>query len=201
MQKLEKTISSYINTAIGYSILMVILGMIFLIFPDTSLDAIRWILAIGLMALGFFMFVNDLSRRSAAFSGGIGGVLLFVLGLVIAMYPAVMDIIPIVLGAWMIASSVFSLRLAGSIRSNSSFFASTVMPVVTLACGILLIARPGAGNIALMVYVGIMLIIYAVASLVNLFTIRSRLDAVSKFFKDGGKYIDIEVESEKKTKK
>jgi len=46
-----------------------------------------------------------------------------------------------------------------------------------------------------------MLIIYAVASLVNLFTIRSRLDAVSKFFKDGDKYIDIEAESEKKTKK
>ncbi|MBQ3410042.1 DUF308 domain-containing protein [Candidatus Saccharibacteria bacterium] len=200
MQKAEKVIKSYLDTAMGYSVLMIALGLIFLIFPGISLDVIRWILSVGLMALGLVLIINDLTKRSvlSMFSGAIGGVLLFVMGLVIMMHPAVMEIVPIVLGIWIIVSSVFSLRLAAALRSTGSAAASALMSVVSIICGVLLITRPGIGNIAIMVYVGIMLIIYAVSSLVDLIVIRSHVDRISKYFDEKVKFIDLGVKDTKK---
>lgn len=200
MQKAEKVIKSYLGTAMGYSVLMIALGLIFLIFPGVSLDIIRWALSIGLMGLGLILIINDFTKRSvlSMFSGSIGGVLLFVMGLVIMMHPAIMEIIPIVLGIWIIVSSVFSLRLSAALRSTGGAATSTLMSTISIICGILLITRPGAGNIAIMVYVGIMLVIYAVSSLIDLIVIRSHVDKISKYFNEKVKFIDLEVKDAKK---
>ena len=203
MQAIEQKIKSYLSTAMGYSALMVALGLILLIFPGTSLNLIRWGLSLGLIILGIWMIITDITRRSilSMFSGSIGGVLSLVMGIVIILYPRILDIIPIILGVWMIVSSTFSLRLTSSLRavSNNGYLASVITTVISIVCGIILILNPTDSTVALIALIGVMVIVYAAATLIDLFILRKHLQHIAKFVKNNGA---IEVKAkEVKTKK
>ena len=187
MQAIEKKIKSYLATAMGYSILMIILGAVLLIFPDTSLSLIRWGLSLGLILIGIWMIITDITRRSvlSMFSGSIGGVLSLVMGVVIILYPRILDIIPIILGVWMIVSSSLSLRLTTSLRSStsSSYFVSLVSNIVAILCGIVLILNPTDSSVALIALIGVMVIIYAASTLIDLFIFHRHLEHLASFIK------------------
>lgn len=188
LQKIEGTVKRYIFTALTYAVLMAIIGIFMIIFPELSLDIIRWGLVVVLIALGVYAIARDVTSNSVLtmFTGSIGGVLMLVLGIIIAMHPGVLNVIPIILGVVIIVSSTFSLRLSTSLRSASAagFYISMLTSVVAIVCGILLILNPLGSAIALTTFVGIMITIYAVASIIDLFVLRSHMQELAKQLKN-----------------
>ncbi len=175
--------------SIMMSLCFTLLGIVFLIFPEKSLDVIRWIFCILTLAIGLFMIISDFSRKSYIpfFSASAIGAILVIIGLVFAIYPDVMSIFPVILGAWFVVNSVSSLRFNLAMKGQSSFSAAMLTTFLTLVCGILLILNPWGGQISMMIFTGVMMILYSISSIVDMVVLRSNLEKIEKSFK---KYID-----------
>lgn len=184
MKEVEKRTRHYLNLATGYAILMALLGLFFILFPDTINSLIRWGLTFILVAAGVYLIISDLSRsrRLSFISGSVIGALMLVMGLVIAFHPAVLDIIPILVGIWMIVSSVSSLRLAAVFKdiSASSFATTLIVSVISIVAGIFMIIHPGIGNLALTTVIGIAIMVYSISGIIDVTIFRSHLDAVTE---------------------
>lgn len=194
MQNLQKKISSYITTGICYSVLMIVLGLVLLIFPGVSLDIIRWSLAIILIIAGMGMVINDLRRQTvfSMFSGSLLGVFLLVMGIIIVIHPDVLAIVPIILGAWMIVSSFFTLRLTSTIKNtgDGGFWISFITSMISIICGFILIFHPMSGAVALTSVLGAVIIVYAIAGLIDLIVFRRNLDEVARGLKNTLKVVE-----------
>lgn len=184
MKDLQKKINSFINIQLGSSIFLVALGIIFLIAPGTSLDIIRWTLAIFCLAAGAYILASDIRRKAPLmFSTTLVGVVLLILGLLFAVRPEIMNIFPTVIGAWFIITGVASVRFSAGLRGTSSGNYALVTSILSLICGILLLLNPWGGQIAIMTFSGIMMIIYGASNLVDMAVLKHNLKDLSKNFK------------------
>ena len=194
MEAIQKKIKSYISTAITYDLLMIVLGLILLIFPAFSLDIIRWSLVIGFIVLGAWKISSDFTKATTMSTNTFGGILLIIMGIIIGAHPNVLNIIPIILGIWMAISGFYSLRLAMGLKStaSASFFISLITSLISIAAGVLLIVNPYS-SVALTAFIGIMVIIFGVSSLVDLLVFRTHLKSIAKHLKSH-KIIDVKIE-------
>ncbi len=188
MEDLQKRVKGFINISIIMSFFFVILGIVFLLFPQKSLDVIRWIFCILTFSVGLFMVISDFTRKNYIpfLSASAIGAVLVIIGLVFAIYPNVMSIFPMILGAWFVVNSVSSLRFNLSIRGQRTFSAAMITTFLTFICGILLVLNPWAGQAAMMVFTGIMMIVYSVSNIIDMAVLRVNLEKIEKSFK---KYI------------
>ncbi len=188
MESLQKKINGYINTGIGYSLLTIVFGIILLVFPGVSLDILRWIISLALIAGGLALLINDFRRQTVGsfFSGSILGIFLLILGIIVVVHPDILGIIPIALGAYMIISSFLSIRITESLRevSPSSFYISLITSVISVLCGIVLIVNPFGGAIAMTILLGAVAIVYGIFELVDLIVLRRNINEVAKYIKD-----------------
>ena len=196
---MQKAVKKFINLSIIIAVAFVLVGLFFILFPQTSLDVLRWTIAIFFLDAGAALLANALTSKRAPFFGGtVLGTLLFIVGILFAVNPGVMDVFPIILGSWFIVSSVSTLRYASSLESTASIVAVGAA-IVSIVAGVVLIINPWSGTIAMTVFAGIMMLIHAVASLVDLLTLKRNFDDLSGRF---NKLIEGEVvEKKKETKK
>ena len=184
MKDLQKKIDSFINIQLGSSVFLIVLGIICLIAPGTLLDIIRWAIAIFCLAAGAYMLASDIRRKAPVmFSTTLVGVVLLILGLVFAANPGIMDIFPIVIGAWFVISGVASVRFSAGLRGTSAGTYALVTSILSLICGILMILNPWGGQVAIMVFSGIMMIIYGAPNLVDMAVLKHNLNDLAKNFK------------------
>ena len=172
---MKDKIKSFINSAIIMAVAFIILGLVFIFFPEGSLDTIRWIVAIFCFAAGAYMLAVGAGSRRPMFGATVLGTVLIVGGLVFAFNEGIMNIFPIILGAWFIISSMSTIRYATALQSSSAKTWAALTSVLSIVCGILLIINPWGGQIAMMTFAGIMMIIYAVTSLIDLITLKNNL--------------------------
>jgi uncharacterized membrane protein HdeD (DUF308 family) len=193
MQAIQQKIKNYINTAIGYVALMAILGLVLLIFPGLSLDIIRWSLAAILIVSGLGTIINDIRKQTffSMLSGSLLGVFMLVMGIIIIVHPDVLAIIPIIIGAWMVVTGAFSLRLSATLKEadSSSFWLSVVSAAISIICGFALIFRPMAGAMAITSFLGAAILVYSIFGMVDLFVFRRNMEQVAKTLKDKVKII------------
>lgn len=203
MQGLKKKINSFINASIGVSAIFVALGILFLLFPGTSLDVIRWIISAFCMIAGVYFIASDFSKRKVSpfFSTLTLGAVLVIIALVFAVYPNVMNIFPIVIGAWFIISALSTLRFANTLRGTNAGSLSIVTTTLIFICGLLLIFNPWGAQISIMIFAGILMIVYGISNIVQMATIKGNIKDVSEAFKNMAKNIDDIPEAETTKKK
>lgn len=196
---MQKKIKGFINSSMIMAVSFMVLGFVFVLFPQSSLDLIRWILASVFMVMGIYTLTSNFSKsKYPSTISTILGTILLVIGIIFAVNPGVMDILPTILGAWFIVSSVSTLRYATALdRKSSASTWAIATSCLSILCGIILIINPWKANIALMTFAGIMMMIYAASSLVDLMTIKKNFNDVTKKF---NKLVEGEV-VEKKEKK
>ena len=185
MQNLQKKIKSFINTSIGISALFALLGIIFLIFPEESLNTIRWIFCIIALVSGFYLIAIDFSRKiyMPFFNTSAAGAILVVLGIVFALYPNIMNIFPVLLGAWFVINAISSIRFSMALQGSTSFNLAISMAILSLICGILLLINPWGGQISMMMFVGVMLLIYSVSNIADMIVLKRNLAELGKNLK------------------
>ena len=203
MYGLKKKINGFITASIGISAVFTALGVLFLFFPETSLDVIRWTIAAISMIAGVYLIASDFSKKriSPFFSTTAMGAVLVIIALVFAVYPNVMNIFPIVIGAWFIVSAISSLRFATTLKGTGAGVFSIVASVLAFICGLLLIFNPWGGQISIMIFAGILMIIYGISNIIQMATIKGNIKEVSNAFKDMAKGLDEIPEAKTTSKK
>ena len=186
MNNVQKKVNICINSSILVSLAFFTLGVVFLAMPSLSLDIIRWIIAIGSLIIGALLIAADFSRRNSGvpfFSTTLAGVILLVIGLVFIRHEHVMDIFPIILGAVFIVNAFSSSRLTLALRGTHAGMYATITTILAVICGVLLIANPWEGNISMMMFAGIMMIIYSASTFVDMIVLKKNVKALSKELK------------------
>lgn len=184
MKDLQKKIDSFINIQLGTSVFLIVLGILCLVMPGALLNLVRWIIAIFCLVAGAYMLASDLRRKTPMmFSTTLVGVVFLILGLIFAANPGIMDIFPIVIGAWFVISGVASVRFSAGLRGTNAGTYALVTSILSLACGVLMILNPWGGQVAIMVFSGIMMIIYGAANLVDMAVLKHNLSDLAKNFK------------------
>lgn len=210
MQNLTNKINNFLNTAISTTVLMIFVGAFLAIFPTLSLEITRWIFIIALISAGVNMIISDLSgkRQTGLLSGTIFGSFTILLGLIILTNPSVLSIIPIAIGFYVVISSLTKIRMTLALReiSNSAFTASILMNIISVISGCIIIFQPITSTAVAIMILGLMLVIYGVSDLINIFILKSHVSEFTKNMKTARRYFtedikEAEVVEDKKTKK
>lgn len=191
---MKNKIKTVINSAIIMTAAFALLGLIFIIFPQGSLDTIRWIVAISFLVSGIYVLARNAGSKHPMFGGTIFGSILIIIGLVFAFNPGIMNIFPIILGAWFIISSMSAIRYATALKDSNAKTWSFATSVLSMLCGLVLIINPWGGQVAMMTFAGIIMLIYAISSLIDLVTLKNNLHDLNKKF---GKLVEGEIVDEK----
>ncbi len=178
---MQKTVKKFLDLSIFGSVVAVVLGILFLVFPVESLDVIRWMIAIITFVIGVTIIIGEFSRKGAGPIFGVTaiGAIFMVIGLVFATRPAAMNVFSIVLGAWFIVTAVSAVRYDAALSGNA-VYVSGLMTLISLAVGILLIVNPWGGSVSMMVLLGASLIIFGIASAVNVYVLKNNLKDIAK---------------------
>ncbi len=186
MNQIQKKVNTFINSSILISLAFFVLGVVFLAMPSLSLDIIRWIIAIGSLVIGSLLIAADLgrSRSMPLFSTTLAGVILLVIGLIFIRHQHVMDIFPIILGAIFIINAFSSSKLTMALRGTPAGRYATITTILAVICGILLIANPWEGNISMMIFAGIMMIIYSLSTFADMVVLKKNVKNLTKELKN-----------------
>ena len=188
-----KKLNNFILSSIVVSILFALVGLGMMIFPDISLNVIAYTIAIIFIILGVYLFILD---RRALFMIDMmfTGILMIIFGIIIMIYPKSFSLlIPIVLGIWIIADSLFKIRISVSLREYEDvpWVLSLILAIISLVCGIMFIINPLASSTVITAVFGSLIIIYAISDIVDMIMFKRYISKIVKIFKDHTKVIEF----------
>ena len=188
---------------------MVCVGSFLALFPTLSLEITHWIFIITLISAGISMISADLAgkRQTGLLSGTVFGSFIILLGLIILTNPGVLSIIPIAIGFYVVISSLIKIRMTLALReiSNSAFTASILMNLISVVSGCVIIFQPITSTAVAIMIVGIMLVVYGVSDLINVFILKKHVKDFAKNMKVAKQYLtedikEAEIVEDKKKK-
>ena len=181
MDKIQKRVHHFINASLGTSVIFFVLGLVFLLAPGQSLEIVRWVIVASALIGGLGVIVRNMMSTRYTFTGTtIIGVMLVAIGLIFALYPSVMNVFAIILGAWLIVSAISSLGAASSLRGKSDYGVVVVTSIISTICGVLLILNPWGGTISIVIVAGIVMMIHAASNMIDLLIFKKNFDAFDK---------------------
>ena len=190
-----KKLNQIINEAIGISIIFLLLGIIFLIFPNISIKIVAYLIAIILIGSGIYLTYLEIYTKSflLPIDTLLNGILSILFGIIILIYPDIFKImIPIILGTYFILDSIFKLKLVILLRriDNKSWIVTLLLTILSIICGIILILNPIDSSIALALFAGITLIIYSLSGIIDMILFKKNIHDLTKVFKENIKIIE-----------
>ena len=163
------TLKRYRNWSIGLSAGMALLGLVLILWPETSAITVCWLLGALCLALGVCQIARycRLGALGVLFRFDLGGGILGVLaGLLLLLHPAgALMVLPVIGGFYILVEGVFTLQAAVELRRFGlpRWGLTLGLGILDLLLGFLLILDPFEGAAALMVYLGISLLITGVS--------------------------------------
>ena len=183
IKKLNKLLTSSIIT----SLLFLLIGIIIVIYPENSIKVLSTLLAIFLVVNGLYLIVIGADIRNIFFIDFFPtGILSLVLGILMILYPNTLSIIiPITLGIWFIWISIFKLRLSISFKNIDEpvWILTIITSILSIICGLILIFNPISSSIAITMFTGAIIIIYAISDLIDMIVFKKNVNKIVKHFK------------------
>lgn len=182
---MKKKINKFIYSSIITAIFFIIIGVLLVINPKMSLDVLSYVISIFLILNGIVLFALDyrLGGYLIFFDNVISGILSLILGVLLLLNPKTLTVfIPLVFAIWFIITAVFKLRLSSLLDGGNKVF-SIIIAILTIICGILLIAKPYTGAVTIMFATGIVLIIYSVMDVIDMVLLKKHISDVEKNIK------------------
>jgi uncharacterized membrane protein HdeD (DUF308 family) len=161
----------------------ILAGILLIIKPVESIKVISYIIATTLIVSGIMLILKK-SDSKKIFDFTTLGVCLILPGIVIVLYSKLLlDLIPILVGMWIIINSVIKLRISMSFRvKESSYYTLLVTSILQLLVGIIMLINPEISNIAITTFIGMLMIIYSINEIVNILMIRKYAERIISFF-------------------
>ena len=164
------------------SIVLLIIGIALLANPAGGMEVIMIIAGIALIAYGAITLISNAVRRIHGAGLYVLPALMLVAGILLIAFrgPAANIVLPLIIGIWAIVHGITNLARANRIRHEGGYWqASLILSVITIALGIIMLVAMFAGGNAVGAILGIILIVFAVVSIVQWFIHRSAVQRVS----------------------
>jgi uncharacterized membrane protein HdeD (DUF308 family) len=156
-------------------IVFLLLGILFVIFPEGILKGISIYLGIAMLVPGVVMIVTPLARREGPANPALltEGVLLTLFGLLFIFKPEIVGkLLALFVGIWMIAAGI--MQVAGSAAKKSMgwsyWWVQFLAGLLLLVAGLVILFNAFQVSVALMIWFGVIMIIFGVYYLVLAFT-------------------------------
>ena len=177
-----KKLNRFLYSSIAISVLMFLIGVIFIAFPEVSFETITYILAIVLVANGIYFIVE---KENSLFFGGFLtlGIVELLLGVVMLLNPDIMKtLFPIVAGIVMVTKSTFDLRISLTLHKYeySNWLSIFILSIISIICGLIIIINPSIGTMALTVSLGLLITINSISSIVDTIIFKKNIKEISK---------------------
>ena len=169
MEYLKKVFEKSGWISILESLVFAILGAILIANPEGTVKFIAYILGIIFIGVGVYKVGNYFaSKGQNDFYNNdlIFGIMAGVIGIItIAYSSAIGSVLRIIIGIWIIYSSLIRIGLASKLKSQEkrAWGYSLVLALIMLACGLYITLQPGA----IIVTIGVMMIISSVIDIIE----------------------------------
>lgn len=180
--------------SIATIIVSAIMGVLFIAFPSKCIEYISLVVGVSLIVTGIISVVSYIVERDTKLPLVLGTISLISGIIVCAKYRAIISIIVVILGIFILTSGI--VDMATSIRSimlfRKSGWFTMLLSVITIIFGIVAITKSAQLTDGIVRFIGAALIVYAVLDLVTYIQVNSKVKQV----KDAVDSIsDIEVEA------
>ena len=180
--------------SIATIIVSAIMGVLFIAFPSKCIQYISLVVGVSLIVTGIISVVSYIVERDTKLPLVLGTISLICGIIVCAKYQAIISIIVVILGIFILTSGI--VDMATSIRSimlfRKSGWFTMLLSVITIIFGIVAITKSAQLTDGIVRFIGAALIVYAVLDLVTYIQVNSKVKQV----KDAVDSIsDIEVEA------
>lgn len=180
--------------SIATIIVSAIMGVLFIAFPSKCIQYISLVVGVSLIVTGIISVVSYIVERNTKLPLVLGTISLISGIIVCAKYRAIISIIVVILGIFILTSGI--VDMATSIRSimifRKSGWFTMLLSVITIIFGIVAITKSAQLTDGIVRFIGAALIVYAVLDLVTYIQVNSKVKQV----KDAVDSIsDIEVEA------
>lgn len=177
-----KKLNKFLYSSIAISVLMFLIGVIFIAFPEVSFETITYILAIVLIANGIYFIVE---KENSLFFGGFLtlGIVELLLGVVMLLNPDIMKtLFPIVAGIVMVTKSTFDLRISLTLHKYeySNWLSIFILSIISIICGLIIIINPSIGTVALTASLGILITVYALSNIIDTIIFKKNIKEIVK---------------------
>ncbi len=181
-------VKKFSNSIIIVSILSIILGLIFIVYPDTSMKTIGTIIALYMIVQGIVLCIFDFQTRNIPLpiDSLFSGILSIILGIIIMMYPtSIATLVTIILGIYILASSINYIRLSIELKDEDiPWILMLIIGILDLIAGFIIIFNPFEASISLAIFIGIILIVNAICNIIDTLTLRNNIKKIKKYFED-----------------
>ena len=175
-------LNKFLYSSIIISIIMFIIGLIFIIYPEVSFTTITYILSILLIVNGIYFLIEK--ESSIFFSSFLTlGVIELLLGIIMLVNPDIVKtLFPIVAGIIMITKSTLDLRLSILLYRNniSSWVSLLICSIISIICGLIIILNPSIGTIALTTSLGILITVYSISNIIDTIIFKNNIKEITK---------------------
>ena len=185
---MKKKINYYINLSIITSILFIILGIIVMIFPKTTLGIFTYSISIIAIISGIYFIIFEIKNKNNILTTGFSllGTFLLLLGIIILFHPkSIAILIPICLGIWFITSSVTKLRFVEILKQEDEglWILAIIVNILSIICGLIFIINPISSSEIITSMFGIIIIIYSISDICEMMVFKKNIKKIDKFFK------------------
>ena len=178
-------LNKFLNSSIAIAILMLLMGLIFIIFPKTSFETITYIIAVILIINGIYFIIEK--NNTFLFLGFLSlGIIELLVGIVILINPNIVKtLFPILIGIVMITKSSLDIRLSLSLKNikGSNWLLLFICAILSIICGIIIIINPNLGSLAITTYIGIVLTVYSITNIIDTIMFKKYINDIVKVFK------------------
>lgn len=190
-----KKLNSFINSSICISIMFIIIGIIMVIMPKMSLEILGVILSVILIINGVILMITDIKLNNNFIPVDMlpASMLSILLGIMMLIYPNILSIIiPLMLGTWFIMTSIFKIRLTLYLSKiqNTPWLLLMLISILSIVCGFILILNPIDSSVAITLFIGIVIIVYAISDIINMIVLKRNIKNIAKYFKENIKIIE-----------
>ena len=178
-------IKKELNVSIVSSLIYIIIGLIIIFNPETTLKTMSTMVALLAIIYGTIMTVINIVEIKKE-GNLVFGILLLVMGITLLLYPSNLNIlISLGVGTWFISSSVSRIKFAILLKDAKgvNWLVILVMAILTLIVGITFIFTPLSSAITLATTIGILMIVYSACDIIEILFIKKNIKAIQKALK------------------
>ena len=166
--------------SIASIIVSVILGILFIAFPEKCITYFSLAIGISLIILGVVSIIGYFIDKSGGFTLALG-IISAIVGIIICVkYQTIISLIVVLFGIFILASGIFNFFTAIKVIASSVVFGWVTLglSILTSVFGIIAITKSGALTITIVQFIGAALLIYAVMDTISFIQVKKLVKEV-----------------------
>lgn len=179
--------------SIGAIIVALVVGILFLVFPDKCITYTSLAVGIGFIVMGIAGIVSYLQDKSSKFTLVLGCIILIVGIVVCIKYQAIITIIVAIFGIFILATGIFNAITGIKVIASSlvSGWVTLFLSIISCVFGVVAITKSSQLTEAIVRFIGVALIVYGVLDIISYIQVRKIARDVKSAIENSG---DIEAE-------